>query len=180
MMLREPARLLANRFDFCGLEEDAAADLDDAIAEAATRDGRCDLSKGGGAERADWGRDVGQVEDIGGFAAQLEGESLADVEVAKERGVDAAAAGCVKRVLTDGAVGACWPCALLRAGGVGAEGCVEDAELRGADPVFNHRAAGVAVVGDHGPCEAWDQVRAIVGDAITVVVAASGDVEGKA
>ena len=71
-----------------------------------------------GSHRSVRGGKVGEVEDVGRLAADLEPRPLPDREVAEDRRVDVTPARSIQRILTNGAVGAGGTGALLRAGGV--------------------------------------------------------------
>src|SRR4051812_11985485 len=74
------------------LEEDAAANLDDALVAATSGD----LSERGAVHRRGRDSKVDEVEDVGDLAAKLEFQRLVQVERTDERGIDVPVTGIVK------------------------------------------------------------------------------------
>lgn len=122
------------------LEQNSAADLQDAVAEGADEGGR-DLSEGGRVQRSVRRRQIGEIENVGRLTAKLEGYALPDREVAEDGCVDVAPPRSIERILTDSSIGACRTRALLWASSNTVQRSVGHAELRVADPILDHRNA---------------------------------------
>src|ERR1700721_2771324 len=128
------------------LEQDASADLDNAVAEVAAGDGAVNVAEAGRtrAKRSSWSGEVGEVEDVGGLTAKLELHALRDGKVAEDRSVDVTAARSVKSILTHRAIRSTRPRAVAsRIGDAGRDGggVVVLAELVRIDPVVFRRHA---------------------------------------
>src|ERR1700761_5461121 len=81
------------------LEQDASANLEDAVAEGADV-GAGDRAEDRRVQGCVRSRQVGEVEDVCRLTAKLEPYSLPDWEVAEDRRVDVAPARSIQRILT--------------------------------------------------------------------------------
>src|SRR5580698_11273751 len=89
------------------LEENASANLDDAVAKRADVRAR-DRSEDGRVQRCVWRREIGQVEYVRRLATELEGQTLVNWEVAEDRGVDVTTSRSIQRILPNRSIGAGW------------------------------------------------------------------------
>ncbi len=134
---------------------------------------------GPGTQGCVWRGQVGEVEDVGGFTANLELYALlVEQEVAEDGGVDTAAAGCAERILAYRSVGVGRAGAILRAGRHTVQGRIPDTELGDIGPVLHGRHARVAVV-VYVRNHARRGVGTIVRHAVGIVIRTGGDVERK-
>src|SRR6185312_6771901 len=148
------------------LKDDSTADL-----EATHRAGSGNLAEGTGAAKRGSGiAEVDEVEDVGGFAAELEADALVNAEVAKDGGVHILISGAVERVGANQAIesgGATAGCAA---------GSCDAAVGAGVKPLGHFRLTG-AMGSEQAFGFAGDEVRTVIVIAVDVVIVATGDAE---
>ena len=83
-----------------GLEQDAAADLNNSIAEGTKVYSVGDLAEVDGIESSGRSRQVGEVEHVCRFTSKLECEPLVEGEITENGSVDTATSGRVQSVLS--------------------------------------------------------------------------------